>query len=108
MRTPQPQKTLKFIEVYDITFLAISDPNYRCEYQSDYDLSDDEVEKWIKSLEVNYGVIQFTFTNDEMEQVENTDDLEDLLMNAIQDETGEYFEGYNYRFIYEEDLTASK
>lgn len=108
MKTPHPEKTLKFVEVYDISFLAIIDPDYRSEYQEDNDLSDEEVKEWIESLEQKYDIIQFTFTNEEMEQVEDIDELEDLLLSCIEEETCEYFEGYNYRFIYEEDLVEQQ
>jgi len=91
---------MKNIRVYDIDYLYLEDEKYAREYNQDFQLTEDEIKERIEYLKSNREVI-FKFDEWEIDEEDWNDEenMEDVLVDWIESETGEYFCRYEWEYL---------
>jgi len=91
---------MKKIRVYDIQYLGVVDPEYRYEYSSDYDLTEEQTREWIENLENNTELIwdfsEFSMTPEEWN---DPDYIDEIIVDLIEQDTCEYFTGFDWEYL---------
>jgi len=95
------------IRVYDIDYLFLSDDNYAEEFIFNNGLIGccDEINEYIEFLKSNRELI-FKFEEcgiDDLDEDDwnNKEIMEDVLVDWIEQETGEYFTGFSWEYLVE-------
>ena len=92
----------KNIRVYDIDYLYLTDEKYARGFNTDNDFNEDEIKEHIEHLKNNRQLIlnfeHWYLTQDEWNDKEH---MEGEMVNLIEQETGEYFEGFEWEYLVE-------
>jgi hypothetical protein len=90
------------IRVYDIDYLYLTDEKYARGFNTDNDFNEDEIKEHIEHLKNNRQLIlnfeHWYLTQDEWNDKEH---MEGEMVNLIEQETGEYFEGFEWEYLVE-------
>jgi len=90
------------IRVYDIDYLYLTDEDYAVGFNEDNDFDEDGINNHIEHLNQNKELIfkfeDWYLTQDEWNDKEH---MEGEMVNLIEQETGEYFEGFEWEYLVE-------
>lgn len=91
---------MKNIRVYNIKYLYLTDDDYFHEYNSDNEMTEEEIEEHVSFVKEKSEVI-FKFDNWYLtkEQWNNPELVEQELVNMIEEETSEYFKNFEWEYL---------